>query len=73
MRMFVWEYVDGVTPNYHDGGGVVVIAEDVERARKLLLEDGGVQRSEFTDEPDYSTSVGTRKEKVFIFPDAGCC
>jgi Cft2 family RNA processing exonuclease len=73
MRMFVWEYVDGITCNWHDGGGVVVIAKDVDRARELLMATDGVSRTEFTDEPDFSTSVGTRKEKVFIFPDAGCC
>lgn len=73
MRMFVWEYVDGITDRYHDGGGVVVIAKDADRARDLLMATDGVSNKNFTDEPDFSTSVGTRKEKVFIFPDAGCC
>ena len=67
MRMFVWEYLEGITHNYHDGGGVVAIAKDLERAQQLVGKPAKGKAA------DYSTSVGTTKEKVFIFPDAGCC
>ncbi len=73
-KMFVWEVVDGLTSNYHDGGGVMVIADNLDVARQLLKENVTSNKSEvFTREPDYSTSVGSEEDKVFIFPDAGCC
>ena len=75
MRMFVWEYVNRITCNWHDGGGVLVIAGDLDRARELLLTQGGVYDDSdvLTLDPDFSASVETQDEKVFIFPDAGCC
>ncbi len=75
MRMFVWEDECGVSDRYHDTGGVLVIANDLNRTRELLKNEDGVSKDStvFTKEPDFSTSVGTTKEKVFIFPDAGCC
>ncbi len=73
--MFVWENVYGLTNNYHDGGGTVVIAGSLEAARELLKDTGGVTKKcdVFTEEPDYSIPVGGQEDKVFIFPDAGCC
>lgn len=72
--MFVWENVDGLTNNYHDGGGTVVIADNLEVARKLLVENGVSEGSEvLTESPNYTTSVVSDEDKVFIFPDAGCC
>lgn len=75
MKVFVWQYVDGVSQSYHDGGGTVVFAKDLQRARELLQEAGGVQKNcgAFKEEPDYEASVYGQEEKVFIFPDAGCC
>ena len=72
-KMFVWENVDGLTGNYHDGGGTVVIADNLDAARKLLEKQTGKGCSAMKDEPDYSASVGSDEDKVFIFPDAGCC
>ena len=72
--MFVWKSVSGLTSNYHDGGGAVVIAGDREVARELLRANGVSPSSEvFTQEPDFTASVVEEEEKVFIFPDAGCC
>lgn len=72
--MFVWENVSGLTSNYHDGGGTVVIAESLDAARDLLKSDGVSSGSDvFTEEPSFMASVMTEENKVFIFPDAGCC
>ena len=75
MKMFVWESVGGLTCNYHDGGGVLVIAEDLERARKVLLNTDGISIhcEALDDVPDFSASVDCQEEKVMTFPDAGCC
>lgn len=74
-KMYVWQYVEGLTCNYHDGGGALVIAESLEFARRLLQETDGVSTScgALTEEPTYSASVEEEGDRVFIFPDAGCC
>lgn len=62
MKIFVWQYVDGLTDNYHDGGGVVVVAESLERARQLV--------PALKDEPDRAFEVaGPAVEESLIFPD----
>ena len=73
-KMFVWENVSDLTGNYHDGGGVVVIADNMDVARELLVKNGARKGCEvFKLDPDYSASVEADEDKVFIFPDAGCC
>ena len=75
--MFVWENVSyGLTCNYHSGGGCVVIADNKEVALKLLSENGVDPKCEvFTTEPSYTAPMDSdaTEDKVFIFPDAGCC
>lgn len=72
--MYVWETVGDLTNSYHDGGGVVVIADNMEAARELLKTHGARKGCEaFTASPDFSAPVETNEDKVFIFPDAGCC
>ncbi len=72
--MFVWDSVGGLTNNYHDGGGTVVIADNLEVARQLLVKNGVAEASDVhTQAPNYTASVVSDEDKVFIFPDAGCC
>ena len=73
-QMYVWNYADGLTSNYHDGGGCLVIADSLELARKLL-EDYKILKSSsvFTEKSDLSISVEYSEDLVMIFPDAGCC
>ena len=72
MKVFIWENVEKCSDNYHSDGGVVVIAETEERAREIAnLEPGcNIQNDE---EVSYVVGTYSKKEKVFIFPDAGCC
>jgi hypothetical protein len=67
--MFVWENVGGLTGNYHDGGGTVVIAESLDAARQLLPPGCDAIK----EEPSFTASVVCEVDQVFIFPDAGCC
>lgn len=65
MRTFIFESVEDLTDNYHANGGAVVIAESLDRVYEIndRLRD---------QKPDYEyESQG--EEKIFIFPDAGCC
>jgi len=73
-KMYVWENVSELTNNYHDGGGVMVIADSMEAARELLIKNGVPKGcGAMKEQPDYSASVGSDEDKVFIFQDAGCC
>lgn len=74
--MFVWQSVEGLTMNWHSEGGCLVIADSLEAARNSLKNCEGVHEEceAFTMEPDYSAMVDENlHDKVFIFPDAGCC
>ena len=77
MNIYIWELIgQGLTSNYHSGGGVAVVAPTRERADELLREsargddplDGELDPVDAIYELD-----GDYEEKVFIFPDAGCC
>lgn len=82
MNLYLWNRIDKCTGNYHPEGGVVVIAETAEEARKLFkLKQkynswGGYTNCEIrADEiPDLIVTLCDNvKKEVFIFPDAGCC
>lgn len=72
MKVFIWERVRQCSNNWHSEGGVVVIAESEERARELANSD---EECDIKPEEAVSHVVNTdaTEEKVFIFPDAGCC
>jgi hypothetical protein len=78
MKIFIWENVSHVSDSYHGGGGVAVVAATLERARELLPspkpygED--VKRCEAHDvAPTATYETTASEERVFVFPDAGCC
>lgn len=74
-RIFIWEYCNNVTEAYHTGGGVMIIADDLETARKNWIEEEKLEDCELlTDDPDETYELNGRPEnKIIIFPDAGCC
>jgi len=72
MKVFVWERIDNATGNYHSAGGLVVFAENEERARELANAESGCELKP-EEAPDEVRDVAGGEEKVFIMPDAGCC
>lgn len=69
-RIFIWERVGELTDNYHDSGGVAIIAADLAAARRLL------PRSEceaHTKPPTFESEIASDEDRIFEFPDAGCC
>jgi hypothetical protein len=80
MKLWIWNDIsEGLTSNYHSGGGAVVIAETRERAESLLrVEAPDLDVSDEDLHPLEPVDAiydlwGKPDEKVFIFPDAGCC
>lgn len=79
MQLYIWENVsEFLTDSYHDGGGLAIVAENLPRARELFLAKAtspDKRKCEvLSRDPDELYNVDAEaKEKVFIFPDAGCC
>lgn len=84
MRIYIFHYVSGMTQDYHDGGGLVVIAEDAAKARALVKsreakgsDDYNGLKPGFADTLDFRTAtsyeIKATKPEVFVFRDAGCC
>lgn len=70
MKVFVWSNVSQLTNNYHSGGGLVVFAENLDRAMKLAVEQGVTFDGETLDDV---RDVDGGVEAVYVMPDAGCC
>lgn len=77
MKCFVWDSVDEITDNWHDSGGVLVIAVDPARAQELIAERvaGSYKRlNPILGQPTKWWDVPADSEEfVMLFPDAGCC
>lgn len=73
MRLFIWKSVANLTSNWHDGGGLVVVAQDLDEARKRLAETcSGCEA--LTADPDVVYALADAVEAAtYVFPDAGCC
>ena len=76
---------DGLTNRYHDGGGLVIIANQVEHALELVAEHNRLPRDErhgragihnvnaATLLGGYYTVVNPQEPRLWLFPNAGCC
>jgi len=83
VKLFIWQMLNKVSNNYHEGGGLVVIAESLERAvelaeapqpKRYLSDEMELGVVVVNDEPTRIIDcAATEAEGVFIFPDAGCC
>lgn len=75
MKLFVWDDVENVSGNYHDNGGLVVIAETLQRAHEIISE--ATKHAEkpcgaLTAAPDFIREC-EGPEYVSVHPNAGCC
>lgn len=74
MTLFIWKRVDNVTKNWHTEAGIVVIAENLEKAREALSSRVEQGCEALKKDPDVAVTLNLMpKAEVFIFPDAGCC
>lgn len=74
LNIYIWERVDKVSDRYHEAGGVIVIANDSDRARELAKDNGVVLTQDKKDKnPDHAMKIEAINEQIIVFPDAGCC
>jgi hypothetical protein len=71
MKIFIWQRIEHCSGNYHEEGGVAVVADNLDRAIRIAIEKGCKFLPE--EKPDYEEEIIAHDEKVFIFPDTGCC
>lgn len=82
MKIFIFEDIEKLTSSYHGDGSLIIIAKDLHNAIGLA---GGHAESIY-DNKNYiklSTEeiknvisydlVSEVEEKVFVFPNSGCC
>lgn len=73
MKLFMWDRVGHASGNYHDEGGIVVIAETLERAREMIAASKERAKCEaLTMTPDLVREC-EGPEHISVHEDAGCC
>ena len=74
MNIYIWQWLDQVSNNWHRDGGLVVAAKDDARARELIAGEEHVEVTEEEwQEVTVYEAVEGQIEGIFVFPDAGCC
>ena len=71
MKVYIYEYVLGITNQWHDGGGLVIITDRDPLDAYNALSDMP-DRTELPT-PENIIDAPTATEKLHIFPDMGCC
>lgn len=74
MKMYVFQYNDQVSENYHSGGGLMVIAKNTEHVKELIEKEEYIKitNDEWQEVIVYELKED-EKPRIFVFPDAGCC
>lgn len=77
MKYWILRCKEGLTSNYHSQGSAIVKADSEEEARRLLSEYNQQRRAGTwwdDDAPPLKIeSCEPAKDRIYIFPDAGCC
>lgn len=84
MKTYVWEYVGGITTNWHDGGGLLIITDGNPQDKWNEYRQEQIDNEEYsadslrTDLPEPSLVYACDFDSsslfsVMVFPDAGCC
>ena len=80
MYIYIWIYVDPVSTQWHNGGGVMIAASNLDDAReqwKAYSRDEGLGSSgAVSGMPDRMyrlDPLSSYVKEVLVFEDAGCC
>jgi hypothetical protein len=86
VNIYIFPYIDPITENWHSGGGLVIVARDLEQAQALVNANAAergigavaLQNEEKEDDNERIEMVtypleGKHEARLFVFQDAGCC
>ncbi len=74
MNIYIFQNIEQLTGYYHSGGGLVVIAPNLDAAIGLAMSDGVTfSDREIEHVITHALADANTEPRVFIFPDAGCC
>ena len=71
MNAYLWHQIKHCSDNYHENGSVLIQAKTVERAREIGTANYGPM--DICGEPDEVFMCNSTEEKIWVFPNAGCC
>lgn len=74
MKIFIFNRIKKCSCNYHEEGGLVIIAESIEHAKELIKQDKCISISarEWKNVESFDL-IGNIEPKFWVMPDAGCC
>lgn len=70
MDVYVYESVDDLTDNYHPDGGLVIITD---RNPLDAFNEASAKKLDKLPAPTNIIKADTTTERVYVFPDTGCC
>jgi hypothetical protein len=77
MKTYIWDNIKDLTDSHHSSGGLVIISEkDWPIAWREHLINDGEDWTTYTKklpQPDLVFDCNHTEERVFIFPNQGCC
>ncbi len=72
--VFIIPYVSELTNNYHGGGGLVVVAENLENAKEIVSADSDIKvTQEEWDSARVIPTLNNEAHEYFVMENAGCC
>lgn len=73
MKTYVWEYVGGLTTNWHNGGALLIITDGDPQDEWKQYRSNQEDLTEELPEPSFSYDCTAPFKGVWVFEDAGCC
>lgn len=73
MNIYIFEYENDITDNWHNGGGLAIVAKDTEQAQGLMDKERNREKKLDFEKAIIYPLKGKHEPRIFIFPDAGCC
>ena len=75
MNIYIFENVEKVSKREHSGGGLAIVAADLEHVKQLVGSTNGMV---VLSEADFQRAIiyplgNSPKAKMFVFLNAGCC
>jgi len=74
MNIYVFEDIEQVSSNWHTNGGLVIIADSIDHAKEVIVENIWIKPTAEEWDSVSSFALSKREEpRYWIMPNAGCC